>query len=1082
MELFLILKNYQRKLLKNQILFSLLIIIAILFLLLNIIVGFFINRLVLLLLIPVIAIVIYKSEFFKSMISYAQCIEQMFPEIKNKFVPAIELFLRFSGTQNQNTIEGYSQELIDAAILQATQKIKKLQLNRTINYKKTRFSLLVCLIMLLIFFSQLVFYKDHFNLGWHIAFNPKNAPLTIDIAPGNIFVDKDSLVSINYMVKSPLKTLRTTLYAKDKKFTHRRLSFLTKIPAEREFSYRLVVHSNLGIPIMKTPIYKVRINQPIQIDDLVFTYFYPAYTYLGSIETRSNILKAIKGTKVGFKGTASMPLLSAVRISANLKPETLSIKNNTFHGGFVITKEDSFEIVVSALNHRQGRSQRIFILPSFDEIPFVKIFLPGQDIDIPVNMQVLIGMQGLDDFGITRFDLAYTKSSIGETIRIPLKSVANKAEDTLFYLWNLTKLNLLPGEEIDYFGVVYDNDIVSGYKSARSETYTIRFPTLAEIYDKASQFNRQTTERLEPIRESQTQLSKELEKISKHIQQYRTMDWEEKSKVNEILAKQEELMSEINAIQQEINNTIANMYAGLMLDKETLDRLREISEIMSQILPDEIKQRLKELHRQLQEKNPDITKALENFKMSSEEIKQALERALELLKNIQKQEQLNNLARKAEEIYKQQSALNTRMESEKLEKLVPPQNQIGNEIQDLQDEIQKLSSSFKDSMVQAELKKIAQELNEMQLNNQTSNLSKSLSQNNRSQSKKSAAELLKDLQKLKERLRELAGRFNKNQNERLSSKLLKIAIDINNITSEQENIKSKSDKKNLTEMVVRQKRLSSATNVVAETLAVLSGKSLFVSPKWIQDMTKAVNLMDSSAKILENAVHNIGDLRQTQNLQADAISQMNTVALQILYLTLQGRSSDGMKSGMESLLEALSQLTADQMALGQQMGGMMPLPIPGGLTPEQMSQLGRLLSMQSQLRSQLEQLMQEINSGKYGQLPGMTGSMEGAMEDMKQIEKDLSELNIHRKTIERQEQVINKLLDAQRSIRQKEYSEKREREIGKDYPDRPNIILDKNLGETKKLLREELLRALREGYPKEYESMIKNYFEELLKE
>jgi hypothetical protein len=42
--------------------------------------------------------------------------------------------------------------------------------------------------------------------------------------------------------------------------------------------------------------------------------------------------------------------------------------------------------------------------------------------------------------------------------------------------------------------------------------------------------------------------------------------------------------------------------------------------------------------------------------------------------------------------------------------------------------------------------------------------------------------------------------------------------------------------------------------------------------------------------------------------------------------------------------------------------------------------------------------------------------------------------------------------------------------------------LDKNLGETKKLLREELLRALREGYPKEYEDMIKNYFESIIQE
>jgi hypothetical protein len=147
-----------------------------------------------------------------------------------------------------------------------------------------------------------------------------------------------------------------------------------------------------------------------------------------------------------------------------------------------------------------------------------------------------------------------------------------------------------------------------------------------------------------------------------------------------------------------------------------------------------------------------------------------------------------------------------------------------------------------------------------------------------------------------------------------------------------------------------------------------------------------------------------------------------------------------------------------------------------------MSELGRLMSQQGQLREALQKLLQEISSGKYGEMPGMTGSMQGALEDMKQIEKNISEQMVNRQTIERQEQAINHLLDAQRSIRQKEFTEKRESEVGKDYQIRPNIILDKNLGETKKLLREELLRALREGYPKEYEDMIKNYFESIIQE
>jgi len=311
---------------------------------------------------------------------------------------------------------------------------------------------------------------------------------------------------------------------------------------------------------------------------------------------------------------------------------------------------------------------------------------------------------------------------------------------------------------------------------------------------------------------------------------------------------------------------------------------------------------------------------------------------------------------------------------------------------------------------------------------------------------------------------------------------LKIAKELNDISQEQEKIKPINNSTDLKELVLRQARISEAATLIAESVAVLSNKSLMVSPEWTKDIIKSVSLMDSASQVLEDAVHNNADVHIAQQLQEQAIVQIDIVTLRILLLTYQNQKSGGMAGGMESLLQALSQMTADQMMLGQQMGGMIPLPMPGGLSAAQMNELGRLMSQQGQLREALQKLLQEIGSGKYGEMPGMTGSMQGALEDMKQIEKDISEQLVNRQTIERQEQTINHLLDAQRSIRQKEFTEKRESEVGKDYQIRPNIILDKNLGETKKLLREELLRALREGYPKEYEDMIKNYFESIIQE
>ena len=54
--------------------------------------------------------------------------------------------------------------------------------------------------------------------------------------------------------------------------------------------------------------------------------------------------------------------------------------------------------------------------------------------------------------------------------------------------------------------------------------------------------------------------------------------------------------------------------------------------------------------------------------------------------------------------------------------------------------------------------------------------------------------------------------------------------------------------------------------------------------------------------------------------------------------------------------------------------------------------------------------------------------------------------------------------------------------MGKEYQIPTSPTLPTDLGERKKLLREKLLQALKEGYPKDYERLIKLYFESLLNE
>jgi hypothetical protein len=67
-------------------------------------------------------------------------------------------------------------------------------------------------------------------------------------------------------------------------------------------------------------------------------------------------------------------------------------------------------------------------------------------------------------------------------------------------------------------------------------------------------------------------------------------------------------------------------------------------------------------------------------------------------------------------------------------------------------------------------------------------------------------------------------------------------------------------------------------------------------------------------------------------------------------------------------------------------------------------------------------------------------------------------------------------------MRERDYEKRRRAEVGKDYKRTSPADIDLNTKDGRKKLREELLKMLDEKYSKDYEDLIRKYFEELEKE
>ena len=96
--------------------------------------------------------------------------------------------------------------------------------------------------------------------------------------------------------------------------------------------------------------------------------------------------------------------------------------------------------------------------------------------------------------------------------------------------------------------------------------------------------------------------------------------------------------------------------------------------------------------------------------------------------------------------------------------------------------------------------------------------------------------------------------------------------------------------------------------------------------------------------------------------------------------------------------------------------------------------------------------------------------------------RKLKNAELNRKTIERQQQILSRMLESQRSLETRDYSEKRKAERAGTYSVKDPAITSDGIRADKKVIEEAMRKALKQGFNKDYQKMIKVYFEKLLQE
>ncbi len=996
-------------------------------------------------------------------------IERTFPEMQGRVVAGLEL------SDYQGGVEGYSLALRDAAVAAVEKMLSGLPLNRVVCRQQLLWALAGAVMALAILAGYIYWGGVRARVGLSNAFVPGRLPLVFEVSPGDTVVVPGDEVRLFCRVQpagvfSSIKLEIAGAERLRRPLVLRGDSCAFTMAVQNGFRYRFAI---LG---QGTRWFEVGVQKGLTLNTLVFELQPPAYSGLPVRQVQERDLTVLRGTEVRVSGmvdeevTGGGLVIGSDTVSVAVDPADRRRFNARF------TAREDGEMVVELLRdakHRTGSGEQVARVPVrvlADEAPFVRVFLPGQDVDLPVSMQVLLGINTIDDYGLGELWLHYGKESINSVVR--LKSLRGRHEDTTIYVWDLSNSGLLPGDVMRYYVRVTDNDEVLGPKTTRSEVYAVRFPTMAEIYSSAMNQTQTTREELVPLSAEQTKLEEELSRLSDELKRTRGLSWEERKRLERVLEEQKELLSQVERLRHEVAEMSADMLEGMSWDNETYARLQELQELLARLLPERLRAALNELSRQLQSNSAQVQAAMERLRQEQEELKKRIDQALELLKKIMEEERLEALARQAGELERLQTELNRQIMSDSGQALTEKQAEINAALDSLRKELANLAQEMSEPEIAESLSALQEKLVAEKTTELAQELLEQLQKDERRRAKEKGEKLQRSMATLAERLQSLSERMKRRRSAEAVRRMLAGADALIAISRAQEELENRLRAgAEPVGLVGEEAGLKEATRMAAESLASLGAQTLSVPPELGQELARGLNLMEEAGRALVEGGNATGQM-------AMARRSLNRAVVFVLDAASQAAKGGGMKGGLQDLLEQLAQMTAEQMQINAGMSGI-PIPIPmSGLGAEQMQKLMELLARQQALREQLERLLQSMG----GERPGLTGRLDGLIEEMKAVERSLAELQVDRKLIQRQEGILSRLLDAQRSIRQQGFKEERQAETAKEYTITPVPGLPEDLGERNRLLREELLRALKQGYPAEYERLIRAYFERLLQE
>jgi hypothetical protein len=1009
------------------------------------------------LLIRFIAFPLFKLFKLQQGINYEQAsaiIGNHFTEVQDKLLNFLQLI-----DQNQTS------ELLVASIEQKAASLQPIPFSNAINLSKNKkflpYTILPVLLLILFFvtgnsavisssFARVVNYKTKYAPPAPFEFVVLNTSLTSQQNTDFILQvkTKGSVIPENVVIQ--IGTEEYFLQNTKPGFFEYTFSKLTK-----DIVFSLQANG------LNSKEYQIKVIDVPTIIDFKMILNYPSY--LGkkpeTIQGSGNALVP-EGTIIDWKINAVATDKILLKTGSQTSP--FALKSTSFTIKRKIVDQFNYEVITSnrKISEFEKLGYQISIIK--DQFPVISVQTPPDSLKL--KSKVLLG-QISDDHGLSKLQVVFYPKDNPKAIRKANLSIKKQAVDQFIYTFP-NGLVIDKGVNYEYYFEVFDNDVVNNFKSTKSAVFIHYEFTDEQKEDQQLKEQNENINSLEKSLHNQDKQMAELDKLQKMNKEKSNLDFKDQKKVEDFIKRQKQQDEMMKEFTKKLSENLEE-FNPKKQDKEKEELLRRLEAAEKQ--SDKTEKLLKELE-QLSKKleKEELFDKADKLKQNAKNQQQNLEQLVELTKRFYVEKKAEQLADKLDKLSDKEEQL---ANSEK-ENTEQNQNEINQAFKDIQKELQDLDQENKELKDPLEIPNDKNEQEDVK-----KDLQKAADELNKNQPKKAQPKQKSAAAKMKEMSQKMAQAMDSGEMEQMQedAKLLRQILDnLLAFSFDQERLikttnAAQTRSLELNKVLKKQQDLKQQFKHVDDSLFAVSSRNPRISELILKELSDVhYNLDKTLESLADNNIAKGASHQQYTLTAANRLADFLSNVQSQMNMDMQGQGQGkpkpgkGQGSGMQ-----LPDIIKKQEGLGEKMkDGMKPGDKPGNKPGEgqksgkegkdgkgasgEGNQEGEngsegnagkvleILKEQRQLRDALQKALEK---------EGMMNQGMDALQQMKEIEKQLINKGFKNEVLQKILNVKHELLKLEKAIQQQGENTKRQSKTNDKSFNNTSAPLSKELKE-----------------------------------